>query len=65
MIALHKGQGGGADNLIETYDMETTPAFQQLVGKGVRGQWALKVVDRWSQDVGTLNSWSLKIEIKV
>ena len=64
-IALHEGQGGGADDLTETYDMGTTPALQQLVGKGVRGQWALKVIDRWSQDVGTLNSWGLKIKIKV
>ena len=64
-IALHEGQGGGADDLTETYDMGTTPALQQLVGKGVRGQWALKVIDHWSQDVGTLNSWGLKIKIKV
>ena len=65
MIALHEGQGGGADDLTETYDMGNTPALQQLVGKRVRGQWALKVIDRWSQDVGTLNSWGLKIKIKV
>ncbi len=62
-IALHEGQGGGADNLIKTYDLGTTPALQQLVGKGIRGQWVLKVLDRWAQDVGTLNSWGLKIKI--
>ena len=62
-IALHQGQGGGADNLIETYDLGTTPALQQLVGKGVRGQWVLKAIDRWSQDTGTLNNWGLKIKI--
>jgi subtilisin-like proprotein convertase family protein/subtilisin family serine protease len=60
-IKLHEGQGGGADNLIATYHSGNTPVFQQLQGKGVRGQWLLKVVDRWAQDTGTLNNWGLKI----
>jgi len=62
-IELHKGTGGGADNLIAAYNPGITLAFEQLRGKGVRGQWLLKVVDRWAQDTGTLNSWGLKIWI--
>ena len=61
-IMLHDGIGGGADNLIETYDSSKIPALQQLEGKSVRGQWMLRVVDRWAADTGTLVSWGLKIK---
>jgi subtilisin-like proprotein convertase family protein len=64
VIDLHQGQGGGADNLIATYTNGTTPALQQLDGKGIRGDWLLKVIDRWAYDTGTLNSWGLKIKTK-
>lgn len=63
VIALHQGQGGGADNLVETYTASTTPALQQIEGKSVRGTWLLQVVDRWPRDDGTLNSWGLKFKI--
>lgn len=63
VINLHQGQGGGADNLIETYNIGSIPAFQRLEGKGIRGKWLLKVVDRWPRDTGTLNSWGLKIRV--
>ncbi|MFX0197677.1 MAG: proprotein convertase P-domain-containing protein, partial [Candidatus Hodarchaeota archaeon] len=62
-IDLHQGQGGGAHNLIEVYDIGNTPSLQQLEGKGIRGNWSLKVIDRWAQDNGTLNSCGLKIRV--
>jgi subtilisin-like proprotein convertase family protein len=63
VINLHQGQGGGADNLIESYSTGTTPALQQLEGKNIQGTWLLKVADRWSADTGTLNSWGLRIRV--
>jgi len=63
IINLHKGEGGGADNLKEVYNHGNTPALEQLIGKGVRGEWLLKVIDRWPKDTGTLNSWGLKIRL--
>ena len=63
-IDLHQGQGGGADNLIASYNNGTTPALQQLEGTGIRGNWLLKVIDRWAADTGTLNSWGLKIRTR-
>ncbi len=63
VIHLHQGQGGGADNLIEFYNTGTTPSLQLLEGKGIKGNWLLKVVDRWAKDTGTLNSWGLKIRV--
>ncbi len=64
VINLHEGKGGGADNLNEIYNTSTTPALQQLAGKGVRGKWLLRVADRASQDTGTLNSWGLKFRVQ-
>jgi len=63
VINLHQGQGGGADDLIKVYNIGTTPALQQLDGKGIRGMWLLKVIDKGLQDTGTLNSWGLKIRV--
>ena len=45
VVNLHEGQGGGANDLIETYNISNKPALQQLGGKNVRGDWLLKVVD--------------------
>ena len=63
IINLHKGEGGGADNLKEVYNHGNTPTLQQLIGKGVHGEWLLKVIDRWPKDTGTLNSWGFKIRL--
>lgn len=62
-IDLHQGQGGIAENLIKTYTISNTSALEQLVGKGVRGNWLLKVVDRSPQNIGIINSWGLKIRV--
>ena len=48
--------GGSADNLVLTNQAVT--AFN---GKTGAGSWKLKVQDLAAQDVGTINSWSLKI----
>jgi subtilisin family serine protease len=65
IIPLHEGQGGGTDNLVETYTPGNMPALKQLTGKSVQGNWKLKVVDRWTEDTGTLNRWSLKLKVGV
>jgi len=46
------------------YNTATTPTFQQLEGTGIRSDWLLRVIDRWLEDTGTLNSWGLKIRTK-
>ncbi len=60
-VVLHQETGGGADNLIQTYTMATTPALQALRGQPVRGAWRLKVADTEAADVGKLNRWSVRI----
>jgi len=63
-IKLHWGQGGGANHLVTSYNIGTTPDLQTLEGKSVRGSWLLKAIDRWPDDTGTLNRWSLKFRVK-
>ena len=63
-IKLHRGQGNGAEDLIETYDSTKIPELQQLIGRKILGQWSLKIIDRWSPDTGTLNKWGLKIRAR-
>src|SRR5439155_19068831 len=48
--------GGSADNIVLTGSAVT--AFN---GQAAAGNWILKVKDLASQDVGTLDSWSLEI----
>jgi subtilisin-like proprotein convertase family protein len=38
--------------------------LQQLEGTGIRGNWLLRVIDRWAEDTGRLDSWGLKIRTK-
>jgi len=61
---LHEGEGGGKDNLSETYDSKNKPELKQFEGKSIKGKWQLKIVDKWAQDRGTLNNWGLKIKVK-
>lgn len=65
VIPLHEGEGGGEDNLNETYDSSNKPALKQFEGKSVKGEWQLRVVDKWTNDSGTLNKWGLKIKVKI
>ena len=62
-VSLHKGSkavvlsdraGGGADGLSLNMDVSG------FVGEDLAGEWRLVVTDTASQDVGTLNSWSLE-----
>jgi subtilisin family serine protease len=64
VIPLHEGEGGGSDDLNETYDYSNKPTLKQFEGKDVQGIWQLKVVDKWADDIGTLNKWGLKIKVK-
>lgn len=64
VIVLHKRSGGGTANLKRTYDVSTQPALGGLLGRPVRGDWALSVADGAARDVGTLNAWELRFDAK-
>ena len=57
-VNVHERDGGSADNLVIT-DLDLTTAFG---GERASGSWSLRVQDLASQDVGTLQGWSLQVE---
>ncbi|MBA2539601.1 MAG: proprotein convertase P-domain-containing protein, partial [Deltaproteobacteria bacterium] len=55
---LFNGDGGGADDLKQTFTVTG------LDGQALRGGWKLVVQDTASADVGTLNGWTLEVNAK-
>lgn len=55
-VTLHDRQGGGADDLSQTF------VVTDFDGADAAGTWRLVVSDHAGQDVGTLSSWSLEIK---
>ena len=53
VVVLQRNQGGGADNLVETF---TVSDFN---GEDIGGTWNLTVRDTARIDVGEVNSWKL------
>lgn len=58
------GEGGAADNIHTTYTPGSAPALANLAGKRSEGSWRLAVADRARFDVGTLDSWSLRVRFR-
>ncbi|MFH2009001.1 MAG: proprotein convertase P-domain-containing protein [bacterium] len=56
-VTLHNQEGLGEQNLVRRY---TPPDWN---GMDAAGTWTLVVIDDAAQDVGTLNSWGLELEI--
>lgn len=57
VIILHNRQGGGLDNLVQTYTTE----LSTLINETATGTWTLRVGDYAGSDTGTLQSWSITI----
>jgi subtilisin family serine protease/subtilisin-like proprotein convertase family protein len=53
---LHDRAGGGSDDLVATFALPT-----QFSGEDAVGDWTLTVADLAGADIGTLNSWTLRI----
>ncbi len=54
---LHDGTGGSDDNLVADYDLP------EVTGEQAMGDWVLFVYDDAGSDTGTLNNWSLALEL--
>ncbi len=61
-VVIHDRNGGGSDDIRETFDLKTTPGLGALVGQFIQGDWTLLVQDLASRDRGRLNRWELEIE---
>ncbi|MBT3878002.1 MAG: S8 family serine peptidase [Candidatus Scalindua sp.] len=60
-VTLHNRTGQGQDNLVKTYDVNSTPDLERFVGKNIQGTWMLEVNDDTNQDEGNIVSLSLEI----
>lgn len=61
-VVLHDRNGGNADNIQRTFDLNSTPALGALAGKSAKGDWTLLVQDLAAADKGRLNRWELEIK---
>jgi subtilisin-like proprotein convertase family protein len=62
-VVLHSGTGGSANDIVGIYGDDLTPAesLSLLAGESPTGVWKLEVTDKFAQDTGTLNAWSLEL----
>jgi hypothetical protein len=56
-VVLHNRTGGGAHNLVQSYEVG------EFDGAELRGEWTLLVQDLAAIDTGTLNSWTIRAEV--
>ncbi|MBU2602554.1 MAG: proprotein convertase P-domain-containing protein [Actinobacteria bacterium] len=61
---VHDRAGGSQDNLVATFSTATTPGLAAFVGASALGSWTLQVTDLARLDTGTVNSWSLSLELE-
>ena len=65
-VTLHDRTGGTAEDIVTTYDDEGAdppdlPALSDFDNLPAMGDWVLTVTDNAGGDVGSLNSWTLRI----
>jgi subtilisin-like proprotein convertase family protein len=61
-VFLHNRQGGGADDIKQSYNRTNLVELDELLRLPIKGTWSLKLKDLERDDAGTLNSWSLKLK---
>lgn len=62
-VVLHDRAGNNTQNLSRAYDDATTPDLSAFHGTEVNGVWSLEVSDHAPADTGTLNQWSLDVDV--
>lgn len=60
-VLLHRGTGGGRDDLRATFSASNAPGLAALRGQVIEGDWTLRVRDLAARDEGTLEAWSLRL----
>lgn len=60
-VTLHDRTGGSKTDLRRTFDKDSLPNLETLVGEPIQGEWMLRVKDLASLDKGKLEKWSLTV----
>ncbi|MCK4838132.1 MAG: M4 family metallopeptidase, partial [Desulfobulbaceae bacterium] len=58
-VVLHDRSGRSRHDINKIYSTTTDEPMSVLLGSEIQGIWQLKVVDTYSRDIGTLNSWGI------
>ena len=58
---FHDRSGASANDIIQNYDVHTTPSLGALNGMPIQGTWKLNVADLARRDKGKLQRWNLEI----
>jgi immune inhibitor A len=62
-VLLHNMAGAGTDDLKTVWTSGSSGVLAAFVGAPVRGDWVLRVSDHLGNDTGTLNEWTLIIDL--
>lgn len=60
-VTLHARAGGNKSDLRRTFDKDSLPSLETLVGEPIQGEWTLRVKDLAFWDKGKLEKWSLTV----
>ena len=63
-VILHNRSGASTIDLKTMFDQTINAGLNSLLGTPIQGDWQLVVKDMAAQDIGTLNSWDLKLQFK-
>jgi len=58
-VVLHDRSGRSRHDIKMTYSTTTDESMLALLDSEIQGSWQVKVVDTYSRDTGTLNSWGI------
>jgi subtilisin-like proprotein convertase family protein len=58
-VILHDRSGRSRHDIKKIYSTTTDEPMLALLNSEIQGTWRLNVVDTYSRDIGTLNSWSI------
>ena len=62
-VILHDNAGGSEKDLKRTFVENMDPQLRGLHNISIKGDWILAVEDRATNDIGTLNSWGVKLTL--
>jgi subtilisin-like proprotein convertase family protein len=62
-VDLHNRDGGGANDLVQTYTSDSSSALAAFLGQDIKGTWSLEIADHARYDTGQLRRWSLEAEL--
>jgi subtilisin-like proprotein convertase family protein len=60
---LTERNGGSANNILKTFDLQNAPTLSRFKGEPASGRWTLEVIDAAAVDIGKLNTWTIHIGV--